>query len=307
MSDLPSGTVTLLFTDIEGSTPLVHQLGDEYGAMLTAHRHVLRGAVREAGGFEVDCRADEFFAVFQRAQDAAMAAIAGQRGLAERSWPQGAVVRVRMGLHTGAPTADEGAYVGLDVHRAARICSAAHGGQILISGATRQLLPPDAPVTDLGGYSLPGLPDSEQLFQLTAAGLTSRFPPPRASAGRERRRPHPGLSWPVRRTPMPPSLAETALRVRALLPEVEEQLHGPLVALAAALQKADRATRDADDFLDRVDRRRLEQRLAHQRKTPPPVTARDRRSEKTRALNRCRRTATRSAASAPRPEQRAMD
>ena len=79
VTDLPSGTVTLLFTDIEGSTPLVYQLGDEYGAMLTAHRHVLRGAVKEAGGFEVDCRADEFFAVFQRAQDAATAAIAGQR------------------------------------------------------------------------------------------------------------------------------------------------------------------------------------------------------------------------------------
>ena len=264
--ELPSGTVTLLFTDIEGSTALVYELGDEYGAMLTAHRRVLRGAVKEAGGFEVDCRADEFFAVFQRAQDAAMAAIAGQRGLAERSWPQGAVVRVRMGLHTGAPTADEGAYVGLDVHRAARICSAAHGGQILICGATRHLLPPDASVTDLGAYSLRGLPDSEQLFQLTVAGQATRFPPPRADAGRERRRPHRGLSWPVSRTPTPPSLAETALRVRALLPEVEEQLHRPLVVLAAALLKADRAAREADDFLDRVDRRRLEQRLAHQRK-----------------------------------------
>ena len=266
MSDLPSGTVTLMFTDIEGSTPLIYELGDEYGAMLTAHRHVLRSAVKEAGGFEVDCRADEFFAVFQRPQDAALAAIAGQRRLAQRSWPQGAVVRVRMGLHTGAPTADDGAYVGLDVHRAARICSAAHGGQILISGATRHLLPPDALVTDLGGYSLRGLADSEQLFQLTAAGLTTSFPPPRTNAGREGRRMHRGLSWPVRRTPMPPpSLAESAGRVRALLPEVEEQLHRPLVALAAALLKADRAAREADDFLDRVDRRRLEQRLATQR------------------------------------------
>src|SRR3954470_16179756 len=87
---LPTGTVTLLFTDIEGSTALVYQLADEYGAMLTAHRDVLRRAVKQAGGFEVDCRADEFFAVFQRAQDAAAAAIAGQRGLAERAWPQGA-------------------------------------------------------------------------------------------------------------------------------------------------------------------------------------------------------------------------
>jgi class 3 adenylate cyclase len=157
MPGLPSGTVTLLFTDIEGSTALVQQLGESYGEVLAEHRRLLRGAVAEAGGCEVDCRADELFAAFQRAGDAVRAAIAGQRALGDHAWPEGAILRVRMGLHTGEPAVEGGAYLGLDVNRAARICADAHGGQVLLSQTTRELVTRDAQTEDLGWFSLAGL------------------------------------------------------------------------------------------------------------------------------------------------------
>jgi class 3 adenylate cyclase len=125
--DLPSGTVTFLFTDIEGSTSLVQRLGDRYGALLGDHRRLLRAAVEEAGGVEVDCRADEFFGAFADAQDAVRAAVSAQRALQLHQWPDQLRLAVRIGIHTGEPAlADEG-YLGLDVHRATRICSAANG------------------------------------------------------------------------------------------------------------------------------------------------------------------------------------
>src|SRR5436189_3697847 len=137
MSDLPQGTVTLLFTDVEGSTKLVHELGDAYAAVLADHRRLVRDAVAAAGGYEVDSRGDEFFLAFPAAGAAAGAAVALQRSLAEHEWPDGVQVRVRVGLHTGCPTVRDGAYFGIDVHRAARICQAGHGGQVLVSAATR--------------------------------------------------------------------------------------------------------------------------------------------------------------------------
>jgi class 3 adenylate cyclase len=121
MPDLPRGTVTFLFTDIEGSTSLVQRLGDGYGRLLGDHRHLLRVSVEDAGGVEVDCRADEFFGGFSGAQDAVRAAVSAQRALKLHHWPGGLQPAVRMGIHTGEPAlADEG-YLGLDVHRAARI------------------------------------------------------------------------------------------------------------------------------------------------------------------------------------------
>src|SRR5436190_23841042 len=138
--DLPTGTITLLFTDIEGSTQLLHQLGDGYGELLDSCRALLRSAILGQRGHEVDTQGDAIFAVFARASDALSAAVAAQRALAASSWPQGVTVRVRMGLHTGEPSRVTEGYVGLDVHRAARMMSAAHGGQVLLSQTTRDLV-----------------------------------------------------------------------------------------------------------------------------------------------------------------------
>src|SRR5712691_7525999 len=131
--DLPTGTITLLFTDIEGSTQLLHQLGDGYGELLASCRALLRSAFKEQRGHEVDMQGDAIFAVFARASDALSAAVAAQRALASHAFPEGAAAQVRMGLHTGEPHRTAEGYVGLDVHRAARIMSAGHGGQVLLS------------------------------------------------------------------------------------------------------------------------------------------------------------------------------
>ena len=176
MSDLPHGTVTLLFTDVEGSTKLVQELGDAYAGVLADHRRLVREAVAAAGGHEVDSRGDEFFLAFQDAGAAAAAAIALQQSLAGHDWPAGVQVRIRVGLHTGSPTVRDGAYFGMDVHRAARICQAGHGGQVLISAATRDALDAAFHLQDLGEHELPGLPDPEQIFQLNVAGLPTHFP-----------------------------------------------------------------------------------------------------------------------------------
>ncbi len=177
MSELPQGTVTLLFTDVEGSTRLVHQLGDDYAGVLADHRRLVRESVAASGGFEVDSRGDEFFLAFPNAGAAVDAAVSLQQTLAAHDWPPGTHVRVRIGLHTGRPTLRDGAYFGMDVHRAARICQAGHGGQILISGATRDALDGSSfQIEDLGEHELPGLPDPERIFQLDVPGLPTHFP-----------------------------------------------------------------------------------------------------------------------------------
>jgi predicted ATPase/class 3 adenylate cyclase len=178
MKALPTGTVTFLFTDIEGSTRLVQDLGDRYGEVLADHCRILRKAIAEAGGTEVGTEGDSFFAVFPSAPAAVAATIAAQRGLAAHGWPDGAEVRVRMGLHTGEGTRGGDNYTGLDVHRAARIAAAGHGGQVLVSEATRSLVDrlPDATFRDLGGHRLKDLANPEHLFQVEVAGLPSDFP-----------------------------------------------------------------------------------------------------------------------------------
>src|SRR5947207_10524894 len=130
---LPTGSITLLFTDIEGSTRLLHQLGNRYAGVLRECRRLLRAAFQQANGVEVDTQGDSFFVVFERAADAVAAAAHAQRALFTAPWPDEAVVRVRMGMHTGEPQPTDEGYIGLDVHRAARIMSAAHGGQVLLS------------------------------------------------------------------------------------------------------------------------------------------------------------------------------
>jgi class 3 adenylate cyclase len=179
MRSLPGGTVTFLFTDIEGSTQLLQQLGDRYADVVRDHRRIVREHFDESGGTEVDTQGDAFFYSFARARDAVAAAVAAQRALGDHAWPDGAGVQVRMGLHTGEPTVGEEGYLGLDVVRAARICSAGHGGQILMSETTRALVgnevPTGAAIVDLGRQNLKDV-KHERIFQLTIEGRSQTFP-----------------------------------------------------------------------------------------------------------------------------------
>jgi non-specific serine/threonine protein kinase len=181
MPSLPAGTVTFLFTDIQGSTRLLRDLRDQYATVLADHRAILRAAFDRWRGTEIDTQGDAFFVAFSRAVDALGAAVEAQRAVAAHVWNRSATVRVRMGLHTGEPTIGPTGYVGMDVHRAARICSAGHGGQVLLSQSTRELvahdLPPDVTLRDLGEHRLKDMEDTERLFQLVISGLPSDFPP----------------------------------------------------------------------------------------------------------------------------------
>jgi class 3 adenylate cyclase len=181
---LPSGTVTFLFSDIEGSTDLVRRVGGEVFAAIRAdHRRVLREAFVAQGGREIDTAGDGFFIAFESAQNAALAAVSAQLELATFVWPEEAEVRVRIGLHTAEPHLAGDGYVGVGVTRAARICDAAHGGQILVSNATAGIIEdgelPGVELIDLGEHRLKGLPHSQRLFQLQVPGLPSQFAPPR--------------------------------------------------------------------------------------------------------------------------------
>src|SRR3954449_2681353 len=182
MAELPSGTVTFLFSDVEGSTRLLARLRDRYAEVLGEHHRVLRAAFDAHGGREVGTQGDGFFVAFARAADAIAAAASVQRSLADREWPEGVDVRVRMGVHTGEADVGRDGYVGLDVHRAARICAAGHGGQVLISGSTCELvareLPLDVALRDLGEHRLKDLDHPERLFQLVVGDLPADFPPP---------------------------------------------------------------------------------------------------------------------------------
>jgi predicted ATPase/class 3 adenylate cyclase/DNA-binding CsgD family transcriptional regulator len=181
MGELPAGTITMLFSDIEGSTSLLLRLGDRYAEALSAHRDLLRSAISSSRGREMGTEGDSFFVVFESAGDAVRCAVAAQRALARHDWPDGIEVRVRMGLHSGEPAQHEDNYVGLDIHRAARIAAAAHGGQVVLSDTTRLLaqaqLPADVSVRDLGFHRLKDLEAPERLYQLDVPGLREQFPP----------------------------------------------------------------------------------------------------------------------------------
>lgn len=183
VSVLPTGTVSLLFSDIEGSTALLKRLGPGYAAALDGQRRVLRKAWADHGGIELGTEGDSFYVVFATAEAAVAAAGQGQRDLAAFEWPEAEPVRVRMGIHTGAPAVHAGAYVGMDVHRAARIAAAAHGGQVLLSETTASLvrgcLPDGVSLKDLGSHTLKDIPEPQHLLQLAVSGLPADFPPVR--------------------------------------------------------------------------------------------------------------------------------
>jgi class 3 adenylate cyclase len=177
---LPSGFVTMLLTDIEGSTALLDRLGDGYGGLLDDVRSILRDTAVRLTGSVVETRADEFFAAFESPASALDVAVSIQHQLRERRWPDGLEVRVRIGIHSGYPKLVDDNYIGMAVHTAARVCAAAHGGQILVTGDTREavkgLLSDGIRFRRLGEYRLRGIPAAVPLHQVTAKGLISRFP-----------------------------------------------------------------------------------------------------------------------------------
>jgi class 3 adenylate cyclase len=178
---LPTGRVSLLLADVEDSTGLLTELGDRWPPVLNQLRRLLRSATKASGGHEVDARADEFFAAFAEPAAALAAAIAMQRAIRAHGWPEGRTVRVRIGVHSGRPTLSATGYVGIAVNTVARICDAGHGGQIVVSAAVRDAVePPDGvKLATLGRHKLRGIPDEHELFQVTTAGQSRAFPPPR--------------------------------------------------------------------------------------------------------------------------------
>jgi class 3 adenylate cyclase len=192
---LPDGTVTFLFSDIEGSTELLKRIGDDaFAAVRAEHRQLLREAFAANGGHEIDTAGDGFFVAFDSARAAVAAALEAQSALAAHAWPPRADVRVRMGLHTAEPHLAEDGYVGVGVHRASRICDASRGAQVLVSNATAGILedalPAGIELDDLGEYRLKGLPRPQRLFQLVGPGLETRFEPSRTADDAQ---PRPGV------------------------------------------------------------------------------------------------------------------
>jgi class 3 adenylate cyclase len=189
MDELPRGTVSLLFTDVEGSTQLQHRLQERFREVVSDHRRLLDEAIASHGGQVIDRQTESFFAVFPRMRDAAAAATAAQRAFAAHAWPEGVQVKVRMGIHAGEPELDGDQYVGLAVARAARVAATAHGGQIVLSGAARGLLADERfRVRRLGSFPLKDFESPEPLFQLEVEGLPDRFPRLRVTQKRLRLR-----------------------------------------------------------------------------------------------------------------------
>jgi class 3 adenylate cyclase len=179
--NLPRGQVTFLLADIEGSTALLHRLGDQYAALLADVRRVARKAIRSARGHLVSARGDDVFAVFEEAGTAVEAARAIQREMQAHKWPASAECRLRIGLHRGRPELTDTGYVGISVHAAARICFSGHGGQIIMSAAVRGALPDEVSVLALGKWRFRGLPEPIEMFQVETADLPADFPPLRGA------------------------------------------------------------------------------------------------------------------------------
>lgn len=181
MTQLPTGTVTFLFSDVEGSTELVRRLRDRYADVMADHERLLRSAFQDAGGHEINTQGDSFFIAFRKPKDAVGAAVEAQRSLASHPWPEKTEMRVRIGIHTGEATVRGDQYLGLAVHRAARICAAAHGGQVLLSQTTQALLEDEEELgeldfSDLGPRSLKDFDRPVRIYQLLAPDLPAEFP-----------------------------------------------------------------------------------------------------------------------------------
>jgi class 3 adenylate cyclase len=243
MPQLPSGTVTFVFSDIEGSTSLLKQLGEGYDAVLSNHRRLMRETFTERGGVEIDTQGDAFFFAFPRARDAVVAAVEAQRAHAAHEWPDGCTVQVRMGLHTGEPAVGSEGYLGLDVVRAARLCTAGKGGHVLLSDTTRALvgasLPDGVSIFPLGERRLKDIDEPERVFELEIEGAA----PPVSSAAAEERVPVPAAPPP----PAPPAPGDDfGLR---LAEKIKASVH------RAVEQSLERAASQVDTLAERAAKR----------------------------------------------------
>jgi class 3 adenylate cyclase len=240
VAELPTGTLTFVFSDVEGSTRLLRRLKEGYGAVLTEHQRLLRQAFAAHGGHEVDTQGDSFFVAFPRPREAVLAAVEAQRAVAGHGWPGGAELRVRIGIHTGLAELAGDRYVGLAVHRAARICAAGHGGQVLVSQATTALLEDeeaelaDVELRDLGEQRLKDFERPVRLYQVVAPGLEGSSPPLRPADA-----PEPESAQPDR---TPALRASTADRERTVTALREHAAAGRLT-LEELSERAERAYR----------------------------------------------------------------
>ena len=182
---LPTGQLALMFADVEDSSGHLAALGDRYGQLISGVRRILRAGVRRAKGHEVDARADEFFAVFRSAPDALAAAAEVQRALASHAWPDGREVCMRIGIHVGRPTLTPAGYQGISVNTAARVCSAGHGGQVLVTRSAHAALDPDGlELRPMGVQRLRGIGEPVEIFQAVLPDLPDTFPALRTGNGR---------------------------------------------------------------------------------------------------------------------------
>jgi class 3 adenylate cyclase len=251
MATLPSGTVTFVFSDIEGSTALLKRLGDRYEELLTAHRRLMREGFAERGGVEIDTQGDAFFFAFPRARDAVVAAVDAQRAHAAHEWPDGCEVRVRMGLHTGEPAVGTEGYLGLDVVRAARLCTAGQGGHVLLSETTRALvgssLPEGVSLFPLGERRLKDLDEPERVFELEIEGVT---PAPDVEQAVEVA-PPPAPPEPVAPPPADDFGARLSARIEQMVTrKIESSLERAMSNVDAMAQ---RAKDDPDKIAERLD------------------------------------------------------
>ena len=249
MAQLPSGTVTFVFSDIEGSTALLKQLGEGYDAVLSNHRRLMRETFTERGGVEIDTQGDAFFFAFPRARDAVEAAVDVQRAHAAHDWPEGCAVLVRMGLHTGEPAVGSEGYLGLDVVRAARLCTAGKGGHVLLSDTTRALvgatLPEGVSIFPLGERQLKDFDEPERVFELEIVGAT----PPHEHEAAE---PH----VPTPPQPPPPEQPQDfgdrlADRIKAMVERSVERSLERATSQVDAL--ADRASKRPETIAERLE------------------------------------------------------
>jgi class 3 adenylate cyclase len=235
MSALPSGTVTFVFTDIEGSTGHLKRLGDAYGELIAEHRRIVRDTFGAYDGVEIDMQGDSFFFAFARARDAVTGAVEVQRAHADLQWPGGATVRVRMGLHTGEPAVGAEGYLGIDVIRAARLASTGRGGSVLLSETTRALigssLPDGVSVHALGERRLKDIDEPERIYELEIEGVEQPEPAVASDAG------------------APPAAEKSPLDIRAedFAARLQERINDSVMrGLERSLGKLDERTRKRD-------------------------------------------------------------
>ncbi len=254
MSSLPSGTVTFVFSDIEGSTTLLKRLGERYDGVLSDHRRLMRESFTERGGVEIDRQGDAFFFAFSRARDAVEAAVEAQRAHAAHDWPEDCAVLVRMGLHTGEPAVGSEGYLGLDVVRAARLCTVGNGGHVLLSETTRALvgasLPEGVSIFPLGERRLKDIDEPERVFELEIEGATPPAASPEAVEPQVPAPPPPPVPGKPEDFGAPPRRADRGERAQ----------HGRAVARARCL--AGGRTRRARRGAARPDRRAARRGLA---------------------------------------------